>query len=68
MSRLKNYILPPEGVNEAAYDGNIGFEEMTKFWKSASDSQIKDMEEIISSGDWKSFKSLIKRVVGVTLK
>ena len=68
MTRLKNYILPPEGVNEAAYAGNIGFEELTKFWKVASETQIEDMEEIIRSGDWKDFRILIKKVVGITLK
>ena len=63
MSKLEHYI-----VNEAAYDANIGFEEMVTFWKKASESQITDMERIIKSGDWTDFKILIKKVVGVTLK
>jgi hypothetical protein len=49
---------------EAAYPGNIGFEEMVEFWKVASDQDIKKMEKITDKGDWVSFVKLIKSVTG----
>jgi hypothetical protein len=65
--KLKNYILAPT-VAEAAYMGNIGFEEMTTFYKVASKKEIKEMENIIKLGDWEKFKNLIFKVTGKKLK
>ena len=58
-----NYI-----INEAAYEGNIGFEELVKFYQIADQSDIKKMEEIIKSEDWIAFKRLIRKVTKVNLK
>ena len=66
-NKLKNYILAPT-VAEAAYPGNIGFEEMSEFYQVASKLEMKEMEKVIKSGDWNKFRLLIKRVTGKELK
>lgn len=55
-------------INEIAFAGNIGFQEMTQFYQTATPSQIKEMEAIIKASDWKGFKKLIKKVLNVSLK
>lgn len=55
-------------VNEQAYNGNLGFAEMVKFYQIASNSEISKMESIIKSEDWNGFKALIKKVTGDKLK
>lgn len=67
MTKLKKYIMAPD-VNEASYAGNIGFEEMVKFYQKASQQDIDKMEEIIKNSDWEKFKKMIKRVIGTLLK
>jgi hypothetical protein len=49
------------------YGGNIGFEEMAKFYQVATDQQIKKMEKIIRAKDWDGFRKLIKVVLKVKL-
>jgi len=56
-----------EKIHEAAYKGNIGFQEMAEFYQKADDKEIKLMEKLIKKADWKSFKALIKKVLGVDL-
>lgn len=63
MSKFKHYI-----INEASYDGNIGFEELVNFYQVADKKQTKEMEEIIKNEDWQSFKVMIKKVIGTKLK
>lgn len=61
---MKNFKI----IYEAAYNGNIGFSEMAKFWQVASKSQIKKMEQIIIDEDWEGFKMMIQEVLNVKLK
>jgi hypothetical protein len=68
MTKLKHYITAPDNVNEAAYAGNVGFEEMVKFYGEATAAQIAKMEALIKKDDWMGFKALIKMVLGVKLK
>ncbi len=69
MGKFKHYITAPKDhVDEMTYEGNIGFEEMVKFYQTAKDSDISKMEKLIKSEDWNSFKQLIKKVIGVILK
>lgn len=56
------------GLGEAAYPGNIGFEEMVEFYNVASKSEITEMEKLIKRADWNKFKDLIKKVTGEELK
>ena len=56
------------GLSEAAYPGNVGFEEMVYFYKVASNSEITEMEKIIKKGDWNKFREFIKKVTGKDLK
>ena len=65
--KFKNYILSPV-LNDAAYLGNIGFEELISFYKKADETQIKKMEKIIKDGDWNKFRNMIYNVLGVKLK
>jgi len=55
-------------LTEASYAGNIGFEEMVKFYQKANPKDEEEMEKILNKNDWESFKKLIKRVLGVTLR
>lgn len=55
-------------IDEASYPGNIGFEEMAKFYRKATDEDISKMEKILKKGDWHAFKKLIQKVLGVILK
>ena len=55
-------------MNEASYDGNIGFEELAKFWKISTPTQKKKMNEALEKEDWEMFKELIRIVVGTKLK
>lgn len=54
-------------LNEVAFGGNIGFEEMVKFYKKASESEKAEMEKLTKANDWKGFKKLIKKVLNVSL-
>ncbi len=68
MTRLKHYILPPENLHEAAYHGNIGFEEMVEFMRKATKKQIEEMKLVTLKGDWDAFTKLIQKVTGTKLK
>jgi hypothetical protein len=61
-------IEKEESMNEAAYQGNIGFQEMIEFYNQASDDDIKRMEKWIKKGSWKAVKALFYKVLGVRLK
>jgi hypothetical protein len=50
--KFKHYIVAPgRKMDEAAYGGNVGFEEMVKFYQEASPSEIKEMEKIVKAED-----------------
>jgi hypothetical protein len=66
--RFKHYILEPGTLDEASYSGNIGFEELSKFYKAASNEQKKEMDKILEREDWNAFKNLIRKVVDIKLK
>jgi len=53
---------------EAAYAGNIGFQEMVKFYQTATKQQEKEMDRIIASNNWEAFKKLVFKVIGTELK
>lgn len=55
-------------ILEASYKGNIGFMEMALLYQKASDSEIKELENIIKKEDWDAYKKLVKRVLGINLK
>ena len=54
-------------LNEIAFGGNIGFEEMVKFYQKATSADTAEMEKVIRANDWNAFKKLIKRVLKVNL-
>ena len=66
--KLKEYII--EKLDEASYEGNIGFEEMAQFWKLASKKDIKVMDKLLlkTNPSFDEFKELIRKVVGTELK
>ena len=55
-------------LGEAAYEGNLGFVEMVKFYKKASDSDKKKMEYFLNKEAWDKAWSLLKKVTGVALR
>lgn len=66
--RFKHYIIEPGKLDESSYSGNIGFEELAKFYKVANKEQKKEMDKILEKEDWNAFKDLIRKVVGTKLK
>jgi hypothetical protein len=56
-----------EKLNEAAYAGNLGFEEMVHFYRKANDAQEQEMERILQHNDWEGYKKLIYKVLGKKL-
>lgn len=67
MDILEN-IEKEQLIKEAVYSGNIGFEEMVRFYQKASPKEIKMMEKLLKNENWKRFKELIKKVLGIELK
>jgi len=61
--KLKDYL-----ITEAAYPGNVGFQELVKFYDVASKKQIEEMEKIIKNEDWGGFKHIIKKTIGTKLR
>lgn len=61
-------FLWEDDMQEAIGKFNVGFEEMVKFYNAADPRQIKRMEKIVKSNDWRKFKALIKEVLGVELR
>jgi len=65
------YFANPDGsvktINESAYAGNIGFMELVKFHKKASQEQKKMLQSHIQNKKHKEFRDLIKQVTGVEL-
>ncbi len=49
--RFKNYIMAPGTLNEESYEGNIGFEELSAFYKKATPKEIEQMEKILNDED-----------------
>lgn len=64
---LEKLIEREQSIKEAAYAGNLSFEEMIKFYQVATDEQIKKMEKLIKKNSWVGVKKLIKLVLGVEL-
>lgn len=54
-------------LNETAYTGNVGFMELVKFHKKASQEQKKMLQSHIQNKKHKEFRDLIKQVTGVEL-
>ena len=65
--KFREKILCPN-LDEAAYPGNIGFEEMIKFYKLANKKELQLMEKVIDKGNWEEFKKLIKKVTETQLQ
>lgn len=61
-SRLKKFL------HDAAYEGNMGIMELMNFYDVATQSEIKQMEDILKRDDWDAFKKLIFKVLKVQLK
>jgi hypothetical protein len=54
-------------IHEVAGVQNLGFDEMVRFYQTATPRQIKQMEKIAKSNNKKKFIELIKKVLGVKL-
>ncbi len=62
---MKTFI---EHIREMVYPGNMGAIEMINFFQKASKKQIAEMDDIVKGEDWKSYKKLINKVLGIKLK
>ena len=57
-----------EILSEATYTNNLGAVEMIKFFQNASDKDVEKMQKIADAEDWVSYKKLIKKVLGISLR
>jgi hypothetical protein len=55
-------------IFEAAYKGNIGFEEMIKFYQVASEREIQELEDLVDDNKAKQAWDLVEKVTGMKLK
>lgn len=55
-------------ITEASYKGNIGVMEMMKLYQKLTSKEIEELEEIIKEEDWKSYKKIVKKHLGIDLK
>lgn len=55
-------------VAEAAYEGNLGFEEMVRFYRTAQSSEIAQLEKLLRGGKFRAAWALLKQVTGVALR
>lgn len=53
--------------DEASYQGNLGYSEMIKFYKIASNKDIEEMEMLLKVGDYKAVWKLLQRVTKTNL-
>lgn len=54
-------------IPEAAYHGNLGIEEMFKFYQVATTSEMEEMKKLAVAKNFKGCWELLKRVLGVKL-
>jgi hypothetical protein len=60
-------MIEHQELTEAAYTGNVGFMELMKFHKKASQEQKKMLQSHIQNKKHKEFRDLIKQVTDVEL-
>lgn len=56
-----------ENINELDYEGAVGFHELAKFYRDASEDQIKQMEDCLANENEKCVKDLVHQVTGMTM-
>ena len=54
-------------LSEAAYVGNLGFEEMMKFYDKATQREIRVLEKLIDEERIKEAWALVQKVTGIKL-
>lgn len=55
------------GLGEAAYAGNLGFEEMVRFYRIASDKEISTMERLLKNDKLREAWDFLKKITGIGL-
>ena len=60
-------MLSFQQFSEAAYVGNVGFQELIKFHSKATPAQKKQLQSHIQNKKHKEFRDLIQSVTGVQL-
>ena len=56
-----------ENINEEDYQGMVGFHELAKFYRDASEDQIKQMEDCLANENVECVKELVHQVTGMTM-
>lgn len=56
-----------ENINETDYPGMVGFHELAKFYRDASEDQIKQMEDCLANENLDCVKNLVHKVTGMTM-
>ena len=60
-------MLSFQEFSEAAYVGNVGFQELVKFHSKATPAQKKQLQSHIQNKKHREFRDLIQSVTGVQL-
>lgn len=60
--------LDDDETEDAVYAGNMGFEELIRFYQKADESLTDKMDSYVRAGNWNAIKKLIKQVLGIELK
>ena len=55
-------------IKEAVYKGNLGAMEYFQLIQKASKKEEKEIEKAVKEGDWDTYKKLVKKILGITLK
>ena len=66
-SKREDSIIVEDELDEAAYEGNLGAEEVMKFYMSAPDEHINTFEKFLAQGDEKNAWRVVQDTVGVNL-
>lgn len=68
IKKLIESTIPPLVIQEASYKGNMGFEEMMKFYQKASQDQITRLEVLMKRDRIKQAWGLVQKVTGINLQ
>lgn len=55
-------------ISEAPYAGNMGYEEMMKFYEVATSREIKTLEKLIDADKTEEAWKYVQKVTGLKLK
>lgn len=66
--KFKEWVMTPStSIDEASYKGNLGAMEWFQLINKASDKEKEQIYKAAEDGDWKTYKKLVERILGIKL-